>query len=114
MKIKKKIEKKKVEIKPLKVTQMKSYHIDYEEFDKYVQEVYGKSFNFASDQEASNYSIHDFSVSKKKLDVYNQKKMNAWLTGKGDEDSFVAGVILNDLCNKGLVKSGYYVVSVSW
>ena len=116
--MKKKIKKSKVakKIPQLKVSKITSYRVDYYDFEVFVKKVYRKDFRFALDQESSNDTSHEFWVSKKKLDEYDQERMDEFL---GDSEDLLHGgpyadVILNDLCHKGLIKPGHYIVRVCW
>jgi len=104
MKSKKKIE--------LRATKMVSYVVDYNDLETFIDNVYGKHFSFTEDQESGNDSSHEFSVSKEKLDKYEQKKLEEFVND-GDY-CFSTSLIMNDLCNKGLIKPGHYIIRVCW
>ncbi len=89
------------------------HQIDYFDFDEFIKKHYQKSdFEFCADQESRNDSSHSFSVSKHPMSDYELKRLNKF---KSDQRvDFISSTLLNDLCNKGIIPEGQYIVNVSW
>ncbi len=104
----------------LKCKKIISCIVNYADLDEFISSIYDKTFNFASDQEANNYSSHDFNVLKKAISESDDLDLKKWLNSSDDEECegentcYLANTILQDLCFKGLIDPGYYVVNVSW
>ena len=53
-----------------------------------------------------------FSVSKEELDEYIKKDINKFIeTGKY---SYLAHHLFQDMCNKGIIEPGNYLINVYW
>jgi hypothetical protein len=99
-------------IKSLLVTKITAYQVDYYNLEDFIKSVYGKDYSFIQDQECGNDSSHEFHISKKKLRKYDQKKLEEF--ANDGEYCFSADVIMGDLCHKGLIEPGHYIVKVCW
>lgn len=86
--------------------------IEASDLDNFVKEVYGQYFSFVVDQEARNDSTHSFPRIGEPLHEYHEKDLKEFIeTGEHDH---LARTLLNDLCRKGLIEAGKYVVNVCW
>jgi hypothetical protein len=119
----------------LKLTEVRRYEVSAYNFEAFIKEIYGQSFEIYCDQEHSN-EVMSISVSKTRelkyengevykdaddkavwldthvLSAYDQKDLDAWIaTGKG---SFVFRNILDDLANKNLIPTGNYLIDGTW
>lgn len=82
------------------------------DFNPFVERIYGRYFCFAADQEARNGSTHSFRNIGEPLDEYDEEILKEFIeTGKHNN---LARVLLNDLCAKGLIESGHYIIRVFW
>lgn len=89
------------------------YHVDYNDFDKFIHEVYGnKGYEFAADQESSNDHSHEFRVDDKPVDSYEKAKLEKF--SNGEHCSWVTRALLQDCCHRKLIPAGRYVIRVSW
>ena len=66
-----------------------------------------KDYEILADLEASNDSVHEFTVSANEHSSVEQVYEEFW-------GSNVTGGLLNILCREGLIKEGTYLVGVSW
>lgn len=88
--------------------------VDYYELDKFIQTAYGiKEFSCVDDQEWNNNSKYTVWAEKEPLHDFDQKKLEEFLSGKSRPD-YMLRTLLNDLCNKGLLEPGKYLIAVSW
>ncbi len=96
----------------MKTIKKEIIEVDYDVFQEKVKDFYGvKEFSFVADQEASNDSIHEFSVSNP-ADYIDEEEMEEFKkTGKY---SFLTDSILNDMCEKGEIEPGDYIINVCW
>jgi hypothetical protein len=88
----------------LKVTKEVFFEVDYREFEKFIEEVYGVYLDFVGWQECGNDSSTVLYASKKEnLEPLTPETVieNRW-------------DIMDDLCNKGLIEEGKYLVRVCW
>ncbi|KKL24088.1 hypothetical protein LCGC14_2418810, partial [marine sediment metagenome] len=65
-------------------------------------------------RECSNDSDHSFLAERKELDRYGQKKIQEFIEDPANAGYCVVNDIFNDLCNKGIIEPGHYLVWVSW
>ena len=94
-----------------KVTTKTIHELDYNDFNKIVESVYGHEFNFVADQETGNDSASTFSGDGK-LDEFDQNIVDKFAeTGEG---YYLAPYLLNDLVAKGYLPVGDYVIEVCW
>lgn len=91
----------------------KTYHeVDAYSLSAFIKEVYGHNFEFVADQECGNDSSHTFEVSRKNSFEDLVDDMIAFKDN--GKYAFMAGPILNDLCDQDLIPAGTYLISVSW
>jgi hypothetical protein len=114
----------------LKTTTFCYQKVDYRDLELFVQEVYGREWDFIAAQECGNDSDHTFNPTGTHFDLEKAqagaKGRGAYVPGldRGDAariagwlagDSFPsAHTILDDLVVRGLIQPGNYLVSVSW
>lgn len=69
--------------------------------------------NFSCILESSNDSTHTFIVCKEQMFASEEKDIAAY---KENEECEISGVgtVMKDLCNKGIVEPGKYLVNVCW
>lgn len=87
--------------------------IDSNELDTLVHEKLGfKEYEFVPVEECGNDSSHEFTVSNKPHDKWQQESIDKWAKYKFVRYS--NGAILNELCIKGFIEPGEYLVTVCW
>lgn len=86
--------------------------LDYGEVEQLIQRVYGVEYETVASEEWSNDSQHRFTVEKKPLDRWEQESFDSWKAGNGE--SYILGSILQDLCNRGHLEPGKYLITVCW
>lgn len=87
-----------------------SYSIGYHDFDKLIEEVYGIEYESCLDQE--NDSTLSISVDGK-FDEYAETDLEYFLNTIIQEYN-TNRLLLNDLCRKGLIEPGLYLINISW
>jgi hypothetical protein len=85
---------------------------DYWDLEQLIQEVYGKEYEIVPMEEWNNDEQHSYSLKKEKLQDWEKAKLDAFL--KGDCRNGSLRGILRDLCNKGELEEGDYLINVSW
>ncbi len=83
------------------------------EFDELVEATYGHKYEFAPDVECGNDSSPRFSVKKGEITSDWDKNELAKFIETG-ECSYFAHMLFNDLCDRGVLEPGNYLVNVSW
>jgi len=88
--------------------------IDYHELEKLVKEKLGyKEYDFVAVEECGNSSSHEFDVSNEFEDAeYDEQDIAKW--EKGEFVHYSNGTVLNQLCRKGYIPAGEYLVNVFW
>lgn len=86
--------------------------MDYSEFNNLIKKHYGKNYEFLPDQESNNDCLHKFIVEKRKLDDYDLEVLNKFK--KTGAFYNLACTLFQDLCNKGILKEGDYLIEVCW
>lgn len=81
-----------------------------------LEDIFNDHYNWSSCciGEVANDSVHTFNVTTV-IDEFD-KTMLAYI--KADDEHFISidnvGILLDDLCEKGKIESGEYLVEVSW
>jgi hypothetical protein len=98
----------------LKLTTVTVHEVGYTDLEVFVQAQYpgAREYSFVADQECGNDSDHTFSVEAAPLDAYDRGRVDEFAAGK--HRSYLTGAILNDLCHRGLIPAGTYLVKVCW
>lgn len=86
--------------------------VDSYDLDAFISEHYEREFEFVADQESGNDQGHAFNVKKDDLESWHTKDLATFR--EGGHPTFVAGTLLQDLCNRGFIPEGDYLVKVSW
>lgn len=86
--------------------------VDYGDLDEFIAASYGLD-TFEGTLESPNDSTHRFTVSDKSLDEYAIEDVKGFIERKSCEH-YSLGDILDDLCVKGLIPAGTYLVEVCW
>ena len=103
-------------IEPKSILKTKDFwvhQVEYYDIDNFVKQVYGYDFSIAASEELKNDSQKTFLVKKEELDEYEKETIEVFMKC-GEDHGFMTGVLLNDLCNKGFIEPGEYLVNVSW
>jgi hypothetical protein len=95
------------------VTQKVVNELDYNDFDRIVQEVYGKPYEIVADEETGNYQAKTYGEFKKEeLDKYDAGELEQFKnTGKY---SYLSCVLLQDLVNNDYLPEGEFVIEICW
>lgn len=96
----------------MKTKQESVFTVDYNDFDKTVQQHFGRpEYECVAYQEWNNYSCYDFDVDGKFYD-WDLPELAEWVTtGKGGPG---VRVLLNKLYVDGVIQKGKYIIQVSW
>ena len=95
----------------LKVTTKTTHFVNYSEVEGFIAESYGiKNFEIT---ESPNDTDYTFNVTAEPLDEYTAPKV-AEKISQGWAEHYYIGSILDDLCGKGLLPAGTYVMRVCW
>ena len=91
------------------------YHtLDYKEWERVVAEVYEvEGWSFIADHESSNDCNHSFTVDGKSLTDWDEKEIEIFKKDY-NEVGWITQALLNDMCKRGLVEPGVYLIVVSW
>lgn len=86
--------------------------MDYRLFDEIVNKFYNKNnYDIVAYEELNNYSSKEYNIKKKKLSPYDEKNLQNFI----DTDyQWVTQILFQDLCNKGILEEGKYIIDVSW
>jgi hypothetical protein len=89
--------------------------VDYDDLDEFLT----KRFNLPEDyevvamEELGNDMVKSIDVSKKELDKYDQRYIDA-ITKDKEVELYNTGVLLCHLCNLGEIPEGEYLIEISW
>ncbi len=96
----------------LKVTERKVSFVDYNDFDRFVREVYGATgYDFVAVQEGQNDSEYEFNPTGR-IDGYDNTK--AENIRNGEIDTYNNNLLFNCLVADGYIEPGTYIVKVIW
>lgn len=99
----------------LKYTERTFLEVDYSDLNSFIKDLYGHDFECVADQEWTNYSKHEFNISKSDHESMfdsDVEKLQTWKdTGKGQ---YLLRFILEDLVAQGKIPEGRYLIDVFW
>lgn len=88
--------------------------VDYNDLDDLITKTYGKQYECVAYEEWCNDESHTISVKHAELDAHQQEQIKQWETGSSRAGRFILGIFMQDMCNKGLIEAGEYLIKVSW
>lgn len=90
------------------------FSADYRDIEELVQTHYGLDYwRFAEDTESGNDTSHEFNVARDAQSEWEKQDIQAFRESKGTK-VYMAGRLLNDMCDAGLLEPGEYVIRVCW
>jgi hypothetical protein len=87
------------------------WHVDIFNLNDFIAEKYNLS-NFEGNLEASNDTSHEMTIDGE-LDQFHGDDIEKILKN-GNVEIWGLSTVLNDMCNKGWILPGNYIVRVSW
>ena len=101
---------------PIKFKEVKYFEVEYKDLEHYINSHYGTSgYSVVADMECSNdSSVTIDCVKKQDLDEYEKKELTKFLDSDGNDGSYITSTLMLDLCNKGLIPEGDYLIRVCW
>jgi len=92
------------------------FTIEYSDFESIIRKEYKqKDYEYVADVECGNDSEQSYEVrdGDKYFDEYEQEQIEKF---KEDQlqTSYMAETLLNDMCRRGKIKPGSYLISVCW
>jgi hypothetical protein len=88
--------------------------VDYNDFDKFIKEIYQIDYEIIVDEELNNDSHKLFQIKKEELKEWDKEKLKKFLKSNGKDESWCAKLLLTDLCNQDLIEPGWYLIKVCW
>lgn len=88
------------------------YNIEYHQLNELIQETYNVN-EFECNLESSNDTCYTYHVDSKVLQDYDLETIQSSLK-EGGCTIYQVGVFLQDLCNKGVIDKGWYLLEVWW
>ena len=99
--------------KPRLKTRVKTrFEVDYGDFDRFVEEIYGGRFEFVAINEANNYSNYTFEVTEEDINDIDEEDEIA--IRKGKYPMYCAHTVFALLCKDGYIPKGEYIIDVFW
>lgn len=88
----------------------RTYEVDHGDLDSFIAEVYPDAcYNFCIDQEVDNDDYYEFEIVKRLLYPDELILLSEFQNG---DCNFITHIVLTDLCNRGLIPDGMYVIKV--
>lgn len=95
------------------VTTKTIHELDYSNFEKIVESVYGKEYNFIADEEMGNDSSQTYNnIIAEELDEFDKKYLEEFK--EIGNHNYLSTTLLTDLVNQGYLPEGNYVIKVCW
>ena len=95
-----------------KFAQETHFTIDYGDLDEIIQEEYNCP-NFTSCLGQSNDSRLTFHIDGN-LNRFDEEELQEFLRDHDQDEYGTTRLLMNDLCRKGKIESGHYLISISW
>lgn len=92
----------------MKLEERTVFVVDYNELDRAISEEFKIKYECVAYEEWGNYQSHEFSVKAEPMNKYDlrdlQKNDLHWKTS----------TLLNEMCHRGKIKPGHYLIKVFW
>lgn len=88
------------------------FTVNYSDFEELVKKLYGIEYRFAAFEECSNDTVHAFYRVNGNLSYYELEDLEDFKSG--EKQSFMASILLADLCKQGYIEPGNYLIDVCW
>ena len=99
-------------MRKLKYEEITYKQVEYHELEDLILHVYKQEYNIAAREEKSNDISLTYNVKKEELHEYYVYKLEKFIkTGKG---SYMLSSLLQDMCNRDIIKEGNYLIDISW
>jgi hypothetical protein len=98
--------------KGLKFERKEVLEVDYSDLERFIEQEYEHEFSFPADEELGNDVEKLYDGIDGKLDKYDAESVKSF-AGSG-EGSYITRHLLNDLCKRGRIPAGNYLVNVCW
>lgn len=100
----------------LKMTTKTTHHVKYGDLERLIEETYGfPEYSIACEEECNNDTALTFDVNAamKYRSEYDFKDLEEMIATKKTKQ-WRTGLLMDDMCRRGLIPEGSYVVEVSW
>lgn len=88
------------------------FRVAYHEFEALVNKEYNKTdYSIVADEELSNDSSKSYSVEKMELSKYDKLDLEKFKKG---HQPYMSNILFQDLCNKGIIDEGEYIIDICW
>jgi len=96
----------------LKISSTKTIHVvDYSDFEKFVESIWGGSFEFVAIEEAHNDSEHLYQATGDIIDSYEADLEDI---RNGEYENYCTQEVFNLLVDEKYIEPGTYLIKVSW
>lgn len=96
----------------LKMFSELTHFVGCNDFEEFVKHHYGREFSFVESKECGNNTDHAYTVTEDVSD-FDDREIREFKES-GYTSYCMPSTLLNDLCRRGLIESGNYVISVCW
>lgn len=87
--------------------------VDYYDVEVLIHKIYGSHFEIVAQEEASNDSNLTFTVEAKEPEYdWDRDELEKFTSNRTSDCS--TSLILNDMCRKGIIEPGNYLINISW
>ena len=100
------------------------YMIDYGDFEAMVLEEWPiwkgtklnqyDSWSFPASEECGNDVAKTYTVERDESDDVDRDEVNAFEEKAKRSGMWVSGALLNEMCRRGIIEPGEYIIEVSW
>jgi len=96
----------------MKYKKVTYFEVDFGEVEDAINKAFDLTdfYEFPDDMECNNDTKLSIDVDGN-LSAYDEKNLTRFLNGEGN---FMARILMNDMCRRGLIPPGEYLVNVSW
>lgn len=90
------------------------YQVSYAWLEEMAEKVYGHALECVACWEQGNDTYNMVDVDGKEIDDKWEQKSFDEFVKNGMGDYHTPGLVMNDLCKKGYLEPGRYIVEISW
>lgn len=97
----------------LKGKHVSYYEVDWHDLENLIHKTYNVDYDFQADMGCGNDSSHDFNIKEGALDNWDRDRLKDFIDTNGRK-IYMTRVLLEDMCNKGILSPGNYLIQISY
>lgn len=97
----------------LKGKHVSFYEVNWYDLEELICKIYSIDYEFQADVECDNDTSHDFNIKKEVFNDWDRDRLKDFIDTNGRKTNMTR-VLLKDMCNKGILSPGNYLIQISY